>query len=292
MDVMEIAKTLSRILEERTGCKFGPEYIRTDASGLSANYIPVRGLHYRRPLIIMHYMGIRLVFLPYMDWNDIVKGEITVQDYVDKAVWNYGYYWGFNTLQSGGVHWQPLEDGKPGINDKEKVKRYLTILRCRAHEQYKNEQPMLVWCSDCHLQKCPMSVIPRKKDGASWCDEVHERHVRKEYYEAIGQMLKERFGLEVCALDMSKEFDDSRRNIYLFKGYEEGTVKIFVSEALILNMMYYSEKFDIEKLLGKVILIAGIKKYDKTVKDFVLDKEMIITGETTVEEIISFWNEN
>ena len=291
MNGMEIARTLCEILRERTKCDFSPEYVLTDDSGRCANYMVNRALHRNKPVIMMHYMGIRLVFIPYKDWQLLVKGEIAIHEYVDNAVWNYGYYWGFNTMQSGGIHWQPLEDGKPGINDKEKVRRYLTILRCRAYEQYRNNQPMLVWCSDCYLQKCPMSVIPRKKEGASWEDEPKERHVRKEFYEALSELIRNRFGLEVRSLGVSKEFDDSEWSIYLFKGVAEGTVKVFVSEATIVDMMYHPEKYDIEEVMEKITLVAATQLYDNKLRDFVLDKQVQITCQTKVDEIIEFWKE-
>lgn len=292
MNGMEIARTLCEILKERTGCDFSPEYIQTDDSRHCANYIVTRALHRNCPVIMMHYMGIRLVFIPYEDWHLIAKGEVTIHEYVDKAVWNYGYYWGFDTLQSGGICWQPLEDGKPGINDKEKIRRYLTILKCRAYEHYRNEQPMLVWCSDCYLQKCPMSVLPRKREGASWEDEPEERHVRKEFYEAISERLKKRFEFEVRSFGMSKELNPSKRTVYLFKGFVPGTVKVLVSEAVIVDMMYHPEKYDIQKMIQRVIWIAAVQRYDKLSREFVIDKQVRITRQTKLDEIIEFWNED
>ena len=292
MNGMEIAKVLCEILKERTGCDFLPEYILTDDSKRCENYIPTRALHRNYPVILMHYMGIRLVFIPYKDWHSLEKGEMPIDEYVNKAVWNYGYYWGFDTLHLGGIFWQPLEEGKAGINDKEKVKRYLTILRCRAYEQYRNNVPALVWCSECYLSKCPMSVIPRKKQGASWYKEPKENNARKEFCDAISQRIKKRFGLEVVSFTMSKEFNAYPGTIYLFKSFREGTVKVFVSEAEIVDMMYHPEKYDVQKMVQKLIWLAGTQRYDRERKEFVLDGIFEITRQTKVEEVIDFWKKS
>lgn len=292
MNGMEIARILCDILKERTGCDFALEYILTDDSRRCENYIPTRALQRNHPVIIMHYMGIRLVFIPYKDWQRIEKGEIAVKEYVDKAIWNYGYYWGFDTLQSGGIFWQPLEEGNPGINDKEKVRRYLTILRCRAYKQYRNDVPMLVWCSDCYLSKCPMSVIPRKRKCANWRDEVSERNARKEFYDEITKRIKKRLDLEVVSFGMSKEFNATPGTIYLFKSFREGTVKVFTSEGELVDMMYHPEKYDIHEMVQNLIWLAGTQRYDKEQKEFVLDETFEIKRQTKVDEIIDFWNKN
>ncbi len=289
MYTRELARSLNAMVELHTGCKIGEQYITTDRFEFSSNYIPVGSLQPGKPVIISHYVGIRMIFIPHTDWDALNQRAITVEDYVNNSVWNYGYYWGINALHYGGVYWQPLENGKTGINDREKVRRYLTILRCRAHEKYRNESPMMIWCSDCYLEKCPMSVIHRKKLDASWEDEVKERNVRHELYEAVAYMLKERFDLEVCGFGVSKQFDNYPNNVYLHAGFSKGTVKLFISQAMFIDMMYRPEKYDVEKMLKNGKLLAYVDRYEKVIKDFVVTRTMTITAKTNISDLNEFW---
>ena len=285
----EIPRKLNATLERLTGCAFGEQYISTDKNEFVASYIPPEGLLPGHPVIISHYLGVRMVFIPHEDWNALIKRKTTVEDYVNNSIWNYGYYWGFDGLQNGGVFWQPLEEGNPGINDRKKIKRYLTILRCRAFEKHRNESPMMIWCSDCYLEKCPMSVVARKRVGVTWDDEIQERNVRHEFYAALAVRIQKRFNLEACMLGFNKTLDSEPKNIYLLPGFTKNTVKIFISQAMFVDMMYHPEKYDIEKLLKKCKLVACVDRYDNAEKEFVIDKTKEITEKTGIAELNEFW---
>lgn len=283
-----IIKALNDRVEELTGCKIGESYIQTDRSG-AANYIPAHSLERGYPVIITHLYGIRLMFIPHEDWDALMLREITPHEYVDTAIWNYGYYWGFNTLEDGGVYWQPLEDGEPGIHDKEKVYRYLTILKCRAYEKKHKESPMMIWCSECHLKKCPMSVLKRKKLNTSWDDEVQEHHVRQELYEFLKEMIKKRFGLEVYSLGINWRLNETPKTIYLSAGYKPGTVKVSIGEKLFTDMMYHPKKYNIKKWMEKAKLVACVEEYSEERRNFLPCCTMVITSHTTREDLNEFW---
>lgn len=289
MYTRELARRLNAELERLTGCKIGEQYISTDKYNFSTNYIPVESLQRGRPIIIVHYIGVRMVFIPHEDWNSLCKRKVTVEEYVSTSIWNYGYYWGSNRLETGGIYWQPLEGGEPGINDREKIKRYFTMLKCRAYEEHRKESPMMIWCSDCYLEKCPMSVVKRKKENVTEEEEIQERNVRQEVFEAYKKMLKERFDLDACSLGIKKEFNGATQTIYVLQGYHRGMVKLFISEEMFIDMMYRPEKYDIDKMLKRYKLVACIETYNQSVRDFVTVRAMTVTSQMERADLDKFW---
>ena len=289
MYIRLIARKLNLILEQRTGCKIGEQFITTDRCHCDTAYIPQESLKPGHPLILSHYMGVRLVFIPYQDWELLTKWKVSPEKYVDNSVWNYGYYWGKNAFQTGGVFWQPLENGKPGIKNREKIKKYLTMLMCRGYEVSSQEAPHLVWCSDCHLQKCPHSVVRRKKCELSADDEVVERNVHKELYDKLSAKLKGSFDLEVASYGISKEFNGIQHVVYVFKGYKPRTVKILTSESLFVDMMYNAGNYDMDAFLESCAVVACVNSYNQNAGQFILAKTMAITDETSKAEVDNFF---
>lgn len=288
-----VAEVLNQNLEQLTGCKIGAENIKTDKSG-SFGHIPSGSLLRGRPIILSHFVGRLFVILPYKDWEELSRGKVPVWRYINDSIWSYGYYLAGPSLKDN-LFWQELEGGRRGIHDKEKVQRYLTIMQCRTHFKHLDKMPDEARCADCLQKSCPMSTFKPKKRGASWKNEVKERYVRVEFQEALEKMLKQKFGLKLASLQTdaayneTEEFCTFRESLYLFPGFVPGTVRVVVSEKLMIDMLYHPHKYDARETVERAKLMAAFAPYDSKTRKAKPVQYMNIAHNTTTAELNKFW---
>ncbi len=287
-----VRESLNETLERLTGCAIGEKYIQTDKKGW-LKYIPAGSLYRGMPLILSHYVGALFVVLPHEDYHDLIRGKIPVWEYVNEAVWSYGYFWGAGNLRSG-IYWQVLEDGKPGIHDTMKIKRYLTIMQCHTAQHHLGMDYFdKARCLDCKEEHCPVSPMTHKKADATIEGEFPElaKAKRVEFYNAVAKMLKERFELKLCALHIDESLDKERKNIYLVTGFIKGSAKIVLSQALYMDMMYFPENYDVQQMLKKYDFLAATQVHNKKARKTSFKRLMKITETTTARELKKFWYE-
>ena len=288
-----VAEVLNRELEQLTGCKIGVENIKTDKSG-SFSHIPSGSLLRGRPLILSHFVGRLFVILPYKDWEDLSRGKVPVWRYINDSIWSYGYYLAGPSLKDN-LFWQELEGGRRGIHDTEKIQRYLTIMQCRTMQKHLDKLPDEARCADCKQKCCPISSLKSKKRGASWKNEVKERYVRVEFQGALEKMLKQRFGFRLASLQTdaayneTEEFCTFRESLYLFPGFVPGTVRVVVSEKLMIDMLYHPQKYDARETVERAKLIAAFAPYDSKTRKTKPVQYMNIAHNTTATELNKFW---
>lgn len=247
---------LAAVISERIGHNIATENIHTDETGWFY-YIPQNSLKANYPLIMNHYRGPLFVVIPLQDMKSIEEEKVTVIEYVDKAFWSYGYFWGGGGLLSG-VYWQLLEGGKPGINDKEKIDRYLTILSCRTSKRSSGYVPTEEHCTRCQVESCPFSKLVEKNYDASWAKEVQEYDARVELYKSVKRKLKEQFGLDVVSI---MPHNGEENVMKLYAGMEPGTVEIRLAQSLLTDLLYHPAMYDVDMVADSLGIEAAIKWY-------------------------------
>lgn len=290
MSSFSVLETLNQELERLTGCEIGVKYIQSDKKGW-LKYIPPGSLYRGMPLILSHYVGALFVVLPHQDYHDLIRGKVSVAKYIDESVWNYGYFLGAANLKTG-IYWQTLENGNPGIRDTAKVKRFLTIMQCRTAQKHLGEEAFdKKRCLGCDEYYCPASPMDQKRLSVTWEEEFPElaKPKRLEFYEAISKLVKERFGMKVCALQIDKSLDKSRENIYLVTGFLKNTVKVILSQELFMDMLYFPENFDVPNMIQTYGLFAATQRPDSKTKKIFCDITMKIKRTTTSDDLKKFW---
>ncbi len=245
---------LAATISDRIGHIIATENVHTDESGWFY-YIPANSLKAKHPLIMNHYRGPLFVVIPLQDMKEIENEKITVPEYIDTAIWSYGYFWGGGALLSG-VYWQILEGGKPGINDKAKIERYLTILACRTHKRSSGYMPTEQRCANCKVESCPFSKYIEKNYDADWKNEVQEYDARVELYKSISRRSKEQFGLDVVSI---LPHDGEEHVMKLYAGIEPGTVEVRVAQSLLADLLYHPAMYDVDIVADDLDIEAAIK---------------------------------
>lgn len=142
------------------------------------NYIqpPLEGA----PMILSHYCGCVVIDIHPSDYDNIYSGEVSADDYICRANWQIGYYFGGGSIFSGG-YYQPIDI----LKHSEEAKRYLQILSCRGRRVASGYMPKAEQCLNCTVDNCPFSPY---KDGL-WDNELQEYDGRIDFF----RLLKERF---------------------------------------------------------------------------------------------------
>ena len=245
---------LAAVISERIGHNIATENVHTDETGWFY-YIPKDSLKVNYPLILNHYRGPLFVVIPLQDMKRIEEEKISVLEYIDKAFWSYGYFWGGGALLSG-VYWQLIEGGKPGINDKEKINRYLTILECRTHLRSSGYMPSEQRCGNCKVEHCPFSKFIEKNYDASWEKEIQEYDARVELYKSISRRIKEQFGLDTVSI---LPHNGDEHTMRLYAGMEPGTVEVRVAQSLLMDLLYHPAMYDVDMVADDLAIEAAIK---------------------------------
>jgi len=229
--------TLGKTLENLIGHQIGEEHIHSDKQGWFY-YIPAKSLHPNHPLIMAHYRGPFFVVLPCEDYELLDDGRMSINTYIDNASWSFGYFWGGGSLLNG-VYWQPLEEG-PGIHNTEKIRHYLTILKCRTQFQSSGYMPSAESCASCPLTSCPFSKY--KSEGSSWESEVQEHDVRKDLFNSLRTRISNNFGLN-CISCTSNSSSDS---VILSPLAGINTVQASIPQEILIDMLYHPDMYNIK----------------------------------------------
>ncbi len=297
-----IAEELANKLNERIGFSrerypwIEANQIHTDEEGVFY-YIPSNSLMWNHPLIMAHYRGYLFVVLPEHDSVQLMLGAISVDKYIETAIWNYGFFWGGGTML-GGAHWQPLEDQRPGINNTEMVRRYLTILMCRTYERSSGFVPDADYCAKCHVECCPQSKH-EKKINSSWNREVREVYDVITLSQILQRRIEEIYGLKMVGC---YPHTFSQNNIILMRGYKKGTVNVYIPEALVVDMRYHPGKYNLRLIAeGFAVEVGVMPRWDpKNEVNIPCKHELIYplcnpckdNQVSAIEAIYAYWEKN
>lgn len=285
-----ILESFNEALERAIGHKIGIKYIQTDKKGV-LKYIPAGSLHRGKPLILSHYVGSLMVYLPHQDYRDLIRGKVTPQEYIDKSIWHYGYFWGAANVKTG-VFWETLEDGKPGIHKTEKIRRYLAIMKCRTSQRHLGENAFdKNQCLRCKQMKCPMSPVPAKKAGSNIEKEFGDHNMRRlEFFDAFAKHIMERYSLKMNSLFIDENIQKNAEVAYLAPGLSKRTVKLIISQEMYVDMMYNPQNYDVKEMLQRYKLIATTQVYDDKTGIISFGRMMQITPEMTTADLNKFWH--
>ena len=285
-----VLESFNEALERAIGHKIGIKYIQTDKKGV-LKYIPAGSLHRGKPLILSHYVGSLMVYLPYQDYRDLIKGKITPQRYIDQSIWHFGYFWGAANIKTG-VFWETLENGKPGIHKTEKIQRYLAIMKCRIVQHHLGENTFdKAQCLRCKVMKCPMSPVPAKKAASDIEKEFGDHKMRRlEFFDAFAKHIMERYGFKLSALFMDEHIPMDVEEAYMAPGLCKKNVKMIISQEMYMDMMYNPQNYDVEEMLQRYKLIATTHLYDDKTGEISFGRTMEIKPEMTAADLNKFWH--
>lgn len=242
---------LAAKVNECTGHYLGTDHVHSDVNGWYY-YIQKKSLKANHPLLMNHYRGPLFAVIPHEDYARLERGEIDPIAYVDNAKWSFGYYWGGGSM-IGGAFWQPLEEGT-GIHDKEKISRYLSILRCRTHRNSSGYMPTEENCQKCAVNNCPFSKYAEKNANADWALEVQEHDYRIELFNAVIKRVQEELLLKV-----SGAFCYDGNNALLIPN-DNGlkSCAIYLPVSILNDILYNPGERDWEKMASEFIFELGV----------------------------------
>lgn len=244
---------LSNKITELIGYHLGEDHIHNIHADGSGWHYYIQSLKPGYPVLAMHYRGPLMLALPYEDYCKLEAGEVTVDDYITRSHWNYGYYWGGGGLLSG-AYWQPLEK-ETGIHDTERISRYLTILDCRTNLISSGYRPTEECCQRCKLDatNCPFSSL---NQTGTWENEVREPDGRNELFKAVIQRVKDELGFDyVMVMSHGRQRDE----VMLFPGYKPNSVDIYLHKELLNDLLYHpGDEYNCEALAKSFKIILGI----------------------------------
>ena len=110
------------------------------------------------PIILIRYDGSILAILPEEDFSTLEKGNTSAEDYIQNSHFYFGYYLGGCDITS--IYWMPLE-ATHGIHDSDKIKNYLTIMKCYTLNVSKGYSLIEDNCNSCDVESgtCPFSPL-------------------------------------------------------------------------------------------------------------------------------------
>lgn len=218
-------------MKELVGRWVGANHIHSDEIGWDY-YIPKQSLIENHPLLINHYRGSLMAVIPYKEYEQLENGTVDPVEYIDKAFWSYGYFWGGGSML-GGAFWQPLEEGT-GIKNKEKIYRYLEILSCRTAHRSSGYSPKLETCIKCPVEKCPFSP----HFDFSWENEVEEKDWREQLCVEMQNRIARLFNLKVTSfICYTPDEADGRENACLKDSWEEGEVTLYLPAKVFVDIL-------------------------------------------------------
>lgn len=241
--------------------------IITQKSGISIDPINIfkanRHFHYLpetdpgRPLLLYYcyYNGSGMgVEMHSDDWYKLDSGIITPEEYVESSLWLYGYLWEGGPMITGG-YIQPLED-IPGIHDKEKISRYMSIIICRGDYVSMGYHPSQEICLECSVKDCPYSVL-KKKHLPMYVNILEAFDNRLAIYNAINNYLRNNYGYELNGLCASTDLGPDE--LMLYRNIGERTFELYLGDSLIKKLLYtpFIAGYDWESKIKSMKLFLG-----------------------------------
>lgn len=155
------------------------------------------------PMILHHYRGSFFIDIHHDDLEAIKNGKVDVKEYIKKANWQIGYFWGGGSMVGGGFY-QPFDI----IGRSEEVKRYFTILSCRGFHNSCGYMPSKDNCDTCNVEKCPFS---KYKEGGSWENELKEYDPRRDFFKSLRAFFEIEYpGYTLRGFSCSKNIPDDQ----------------------------------------------------------------------------------
>jgi hypothetical protein len=155
--INEFAVELSMLI----GQHIGPDHIHPSTGRFYYIQMPKTG----SPMLLHHYRGPFFVDMNPVDYDRIDSGEVSPHEYIYKANWLVGYYWGGGSMIGGG-YYQPMDI----IGRNDQVRRYLKILACRGSFKACGYMPSSDECLKCDVIDCPFSLFSQ----GDWAEEMEE----------------------------------------------------------------------------------------------------------------------
>ena len=183
------------------------------------------------PMLLHHYRGPFCVDLNPVDYNRIVNGEVSPHEYIYKANWLVGYFWGGGSMIGGG-YYQPLDI----IGRNEEVRRYLKILACRGSYRACGYMPTNEDCSKCELSDCPFSTFSH----GDWSKEISESDPRKDFFNSLLKRFENENPGYTLRGFICGDIPDNEiwiRPNYRFKESEEKSFVTYASRNLIQDLL-------------------------------------------------------
>jgi hypothetical protein len=133
------------------------------------------------PMLLNSYKGgsMTIILLSKEDFKSLEDGTITPTEYINKANWLVGYFWGGGGMISGG-YYQPMDI----IGKNEDFRRYFKILHCRGFNRSCGYMPSKENCEKCQVENCPFCPFKELKSG-DWKFELQEPDPRWDLFEAL-----------------------------------------------------------------------------------------------------------
>lgn len=236
-------ENLSDILTTKTGHQIYPNAIEADRD--IGAHVPTGVCQRNHPLILTHFrtqgleqLGNLFVILPTEDYELLEAGSISANEYVSKSVWSYGYF-----LPS--TYWWPVEGDKTlGINNTEKVKTFLTIIRCYTYSYSKGYPPPLSLCDGCDLKSCPITKYKPK----CTIKELGFDNLSKDltqFESLLRKKITETFGYEIGSMKPVSNL----QNIHLSEGCMKGKINVLYPSRIKAQLCYHPNSTDLEQLV-------------------------------------------
>lgn len=251
----------AEVVSKHIGCEVIADNIMDDSNGLYF-YVKEKSLQENHPLILMHYSGFILVMLPVKDFCKLTLSEVTPEEYIDQAFWNFGYFIGGNHM-IGGCFWMPLEDGA-GMKDTEKISRYMTILKCRVWWHSSGYMPSNEDCLKCKIEHCPLSQNKLKKADASWGNEPEEYDYRIDLLKCVRECVKKKLKIDINSV-YGHHKDTT---ILLIPINSKNECNIFLPAKLLNDILYHPGERDWDKIASEFKFELGVsRREDRCIAD-------------------------
>lgn len=250
MQTENVKAELSKIVSSKIGHEILEEKIHPNTYDF-LHIIPEGVLKEKFPVILVTRTGNLVMLLAVADLQHMENEEISVEEYVNTSKWGIGYYIG-SQFKLKGCKWQPIEER--GLNDTSKISRYISLLRCRkirsiniGEEDFDKRER----CRRCNLEKCPISKIPKKREGASWDNEIQENNA--------GQKLFDTIAIRVCKLGIEATHwvAHDEASIVVMPGDKKDTATVRIPQNLVVEVMSNPDGVDIENEVNKLSLKLG-----------------------------------
>lgn len=279
-----LAELFSNILSKKLELDYmiGKDHIHTDSNNW-CEFVPKKLLLPNHPLIMRHYRGPIFVVIPFTDSKTLIDEE-TITNYINKATWSMGYYWGGGSIFNS-VYWQPIGSLDNCIFDKETIKEYLEILGCRTCNRSSGFVPYEEYCNKCYLEKCWYSDFKESSIP------LPEKDLRLSLYLSIKDHLFIKYGFYASHLYLHS-FED---NVAIISpSYIENDVFISISAKVLIDLLYHPDQDHFEIFKKLEYFVQEPSSYSDN-NEFIPGDLTRITKDYTHDSIVDFWkktNEN
>ena len=226
-NLSEFAKELSMIIDQSIGL----DHIHADGRRFYYTQAAIE----MSPMLLHHYRGPFFVDMHPEDLRKLKTGEISAHDYIHKANWLVGYYWGGGSMVGGG-YYQPMDI----IGNQDEVRKYLKILSCRGITGACHYMPSEEKCAKCPLTECWFS---EHKEGNRE-DDIPEPDPRHDLFNAfLSRFEKEYPDYTLRGFLCSDSLEDDQAFVSANGHYSEDdpySFRIYASDNVIRSILMHT----------------------------------------------------